>query len=198
MLRLIGPAAFHNEPIPRREMLRIGGLGVSGLSLAGLMDHTSRADERQSVSRPGSFGAAKNCIVLFQSGGAAHLDTYDPKPDAPEDVRGDFGTIQTVLPGVLLSEHMPLTAKLLDRGALVRSMTHESPGHADGGYIMYTGYKYDGTGAQANFMNREDHPHIGAAMAAASPGPGPMVPFVMVPRWLDAGSGMISSWITSP
>ena len=189
MLRLIGPAAFHNEPIPRREMLRIGGLGVSGLSLAGLMDHTSRADERQSVSRPGSFGAAKNCIVLFQSGGAAHLDTYDPKPDAPEDVRGDFGTIQTVLPGVLLSEHMPLTAKLLDRGALVRSMTHESPGHADGGYIMYTGYKYDGTGAQANFMNREDHPHIGAAMAAASPGPGPMVPFVMVPRWLDAGSG---------
>jgi len=189
MLRLIGPAAFRNEPMHRREMLRMGGLGMTGLGLSGLMDLTSRADEQAGASRPASFGKAKNCIVLFQSGGAAHLDTYDPKPDAPEDVRGDFGTIQTKLPGVLLSEHMPLTASLLDRAALVRSMTHESPGHADGGYIMYTGYKYDGTGAQANFMNREDHPHYGAALAKVSPGSGPMVPFVMVPRWLDAGSG---------
>ena len=189
MLRLIGPAAFQNEPVHRREMLRIGGLGMTGLGLSGLMDLTSSADEQSGVSRPASFGKAKNCIVLFQSGGAAHLDTYDPKPDAPEDVRGDFGTIQTKLPGVHLGEHMSLTASLLDKGALVRSMTHESPGHADGGYIMYTGYKYDGTGAQANFMNREDHPHLGAAMAKVSPGPGPMVPFVMIPRWLDAGSG---------
>ena len=119
MLRLIGPAAFQNEPVHRREMLRIGGLGMTGLGLSGLMDLTSSADEQSGVSRPASFGKAKNCIVLFQSGGAAHLDTYDPKPDAPEDVRGDFGTIQTKLPGVHLGEHMSLTASLLDKGALV-------------------------------------------------------------------------------
>ena len=189
MLRLIGPAAFRGESIPRREMLRLGGLGMTGLSLPLLAGQAAAADQTEASKRGSSFGKAKNCIVLFQSGGAAHLDTYDPKPDAPEDVRGDFGTTQTVLPGVRLSEHMPLTAKLLDKCALVRSMTHDSAGHADGGYIMYTGYKYDGTGAQANFMSREDHPHIGAALAKVSPGAGPMVPFVMVPRWLDAGSG---------
>lgn len=179
----------------RREMLRIGGLSMSGLTLPmlGAQPTTLLGGDTQTggkvAERPSSFGRAKNCIVLFLSGGAAQLDTFDPKPDAPSEVRGEFGTIQTALPGIRISEHLPRSARLLDRAALVRSMTHTSGGHADGGYIMFTGYKYDGTGAQANFMNRDDHPHIGAALAKVSPGPGPMVPFILVPRRLDAGSG---------
>jgi len=169
-------------------MLRIGALGVSGLTLPSLFDSGSTA-QASSTSKLPSFGKAKNCIVLFLSGGPPHLDTFDPKPDAPDDVRGEFDTIETALPGVRLSEYLPLTSKLLDRAAIIRSMTHPSPGHADGGYAMFTGYKYDGTGAQANFMSRSDHPHVGAALAKVSPGPGPMVPFVLVPRRLDAGSG---------
>ncbi|MEO1995096.1 MAG: DUF1501 domain-containing protein [Planctomycetaceae bacterium] len=181
--------------LKRREMLRIGGLSMSGLTLPMLGAQPARLSgaEAQTAGkvevRTSSFGRAKNCIVLFLSGGAAQLDTFDPKPDAPSEVRGEFGTIQTALPGVRISEHLPRSARLLDRGALIRSMTHTSGGHADGGYIMFTGYKYDGTGAQANFMSREDHPHIGAALAKVSPGPGPMVPFILVPRRLDAGSG---------
>jgi hypothetical protein len=170
-------------------MLRIGGLGLSGLMLPSLMGNPGMAAPSEPTSaQPSSFGQAKNCIVLFLSGGPSQVDMFDPKPDAPEDVRGEFGTIQTALPGVRIGEHLPLTAQLLDRGAIIRSMTHPSPGHADGGYIMFTGYQYEGTGAEANFMNRSDHPHIGAALAKASPGPGPMMPFVMVPRRLDAGS----------
>jgi len=181
--------------LQRREMLRIGGLSMSGLTLPMLGAQPTPllgADTKpggKAAASPSSFGRAKNCIVLFLSGGAAQLDTFDPKPDAPAEVRGEFGTIQTALPGVRISEHLPRSARLLDRAALIRSMTHTSGGHADGGYIMFTGYKYDGTGAQANFMSREDHPHIGAALAKASPGPGPMVPFILVPRRLDAGSG---------
>ena len=187
MLRLIGPAVDKSEPLSRREMLRIGALGVSGLTLPALLANESSTETKQ--VRPPSFGRAKNCIVLFLSGGPPQLDTFDPKPDAAEEIRGEFGTIETSLPGVRISEHLPLTAQLLDRAALIRSMTHPSPGHADGGYIMFTGYKYDGTGSEANFMSRDDHPHIGAALAKVSPGPGPMVPFALVPRRLDAGSG---------
>ncbi len=190
MLRINGPATRLCDGIDRREMLRAGGLGLSGAALPLLYDARVRASEESYSGRNlPSFGMAKNCIVLFQSGGASQLDTYDPKPDAPTQIRGEFSTIDTVLPGVRFTEYLPLTAQLLDRGALIRSMTHTSGGHADGGYHMFTGYKYDGTGTQANFMSREDHPHIGAAVAKVSPGPGPMVPFIIVPRRLDAGSG---------
>ena len=189
MLRILGPPARLCDGIDRREMLRIGGLTGSAATLPMLYEHEGRAAETAKKTNSASFGKAKNCIVLYQSGGAAQLDTYDPKPDAPPEIRGEFGTIQTALPGVRLSEHMAFTSKLLDRAALIRSLSHTSGGHAPGGYIMFTGYKYDGTGGQANFMNREDHPHVGAAMAKVDPGPGPMVPFCIVPRRLDAGSG---------
>ncbi|MDP7016840.1 MAG: DUF1501 domain-containing protein [Pirellulaceae bacterium] len=184
MLRLYGPAVNRREPFSRREMLRAGALGVTGLGLCNLLDLQSA-----SAAPSSSFGKAKNCIVLFLSGGASHIDMYDPKPNAPEDVRGEFSLIQSKIPSVPVSEHLPLSSKLLDRGALIRSMTHTSSGHAGGGYIMFTGYKYEGNEGQANFMSREDHPHMGAALAKISPGPGPMVPFSLVPRRLDAGSG---------
>jgi hypothetical protein len=188
MLRLVGPGVTPTEPLDRREMLRIGALGMSGLTLPSLLG-TDALAKTSPTSKLSSFGKAKNCIVLFLSGGPSQLDTFDPKPDAPDDVRGEFGTIDTAVSGIRIGEHLPLTSKLLDRAAIIRSMTHPSPGHADGGYIMFTGYKYDGSGAEANFMNRSDHPHVGAALAKVSPGPGPMVPFVLVPRRLDAGSG---------
>jgi hypothetical protein len=175
--------------VSRREMLKVGALGLSGATLPMLLNQSASAKETPDPSRDSSFGKAKNCIVLFLSGGAAHLDTFDPKPNAPVEIRGEFDTIATSLTGVRVSEHLPNLAKVLHKGALIRSVTHSSGGHADGGYKMFTGYKYDGTGAQANFMNREDHPHVGAALSQLSPGDGPMVPFVLVPRRLDAGSG---------
>lgn len=188
MLRLTGPAARLCDGVERREMLRIGALSMSGVTLPMLLGQARAAETTAAPARSApSLGKAKNCIVLFLSGGAAQLDTFDPKPAAPAEIRGEFGTIQSALPGVNVSEHLPLTAKLLDRVALVRSMTHRSAGHEDGGYIMFTGFPYEGTAA--NFMSRTDHPHIGASLAQISPGAGPMVPFVLVPRRLDAGSG---------
>jgi len=83
---------------------------------------------------------------------------------------------------------LPRTAKMLNRVALIRSMTHDSSGHAPGGYIMFTGHKYPRSGSQANFMSRDEAPHIGSVLAKVKPAEGPF-PFVLVPRRLDAGSG---------
>jgi uncharacterized protein (DUF1501 family) len=184
MIRLLGPAATFCDGLSRRELLRLGGLSLGGLSLPLLLEHQATAS---SSSR--SFGKAKNCIILFLSGGASHHDTVDPKPDAPAEIRGEFDTIATALPGVRFTEYLPRTARLMDRIALVRSMTHTSSGHATGGYTMFTGQMYPRTESDANFMTRQEAPHIGSALAMISPGPGPMFPFILVPRRLDAGSG---------
>ena len=184
MIRLLGPASRLCDGISRRELLRIGGLSLGGLCLPTLLECPSTASE---TSR--SFGKAKSCIVLFLSGGASHHDTFDPKPDTPAEIRGEFDTIATALPGVRFTKYLPETAKIMDRIALVRSMTHTSSGHATGGYTMFTGQTYPRTESEANFMGRQEAPHIGSALAKIAPGSGPMFPFILVPRRLDAGSG---------
>src|SRR4051794_25202018 len=86
--------------LDRREALRVGGLALGGLSLATLLNRAGAATKPASKT----FGKAKSCILLYLSGGPAQLDTFDPKPDAPEDVRGEFTTIPTSLPGVRFTE----------------------------------------------------------------------------------------------
>ena len=145
MLSINGPAPRLCDGTTRREALKIGGLGMTGLTLPSLVE-LSTAHAKPSVdkgsSHSSSFGKAKNCIILFLSGGASHHDTFDPKPNEPAEVRGEFDQIQTSVPGLVIGEHLPRTAKWMDRVALIRSMTHESSGHAGGGYYMFTGYKY--------------------------------------------------------
>src|SRR4051794_12033994 len=101
MLNLFGPEPSR-EGLNRREMLRVGGLGLTGLALPALMPRLS-ASQPAGAKKAAGFGKAKNCIILYLSGGPAQLDTFDPKPDAPEDIRGEFGTIQTSLPGLRYS-----------------------------------------------------------------------------------------------
>ncbi len=92
MLKLFGPAARLCDGIDRREMLRIGALSMSGASLPMLTASSARAHDAKKTERSkpksSSFGQAKNCIVLFLSGGPAHLDTFDPKPESPVEIRG--------------------------------------------------------------------------------------------------------------
>lgn len=191
MIQFNGPPSPHNDVLSRREMLRVGALSLGGLGLPHLIGSRALGADAPSSAPSGlqgSFGKAKNCIILFLSGGPPQHDTFDPKPDAPAEIRGEFDTIATALPGLRFTEHLPRTATLMDRVALIRSMSHTSSGHAVGGYIMFTGYKYQGGGADANFMSRKDMPFLGSSVAKVAPGAGPMYPTVMVPRRLDAGS----------
>ena len=93
----------------RRDFIRMGSLALGGLNL-----HTLLAGEKQRSERA--------CIVLFQNGGASQLDTFDPKPDAPSDIKGSFGSVQTSVPGIHFSGLLPRTAKSLHRFAVIRSI----------------------------------------------------------------------------
>jgi hypothetical protein len=183
MLRLFGPAA-RTESFNRREALRIGGLLTAGLSLGDLLARPALAD----ASKPKSFGAAKNCILLYLSGGPPQHDTFDPKPDAPAEIRGEFGTIESSLPGVRVGEHLPLTSKVMHQVAQVRSMCHTHNDHARGSYWMFTGYPYLGSVPDANNMTRQDMPHLGSCVAKIAPGDG-LFPFAISPHRMDVAGG---------
>lgn len=184
MLNLWQPRSFTHS-IDRREMLRVGGLTLGGLTLPQLLNTKVQA----SSSKSKSFGKAKNCIILYLSGGPAQLDTFDPKPDAPEEIRGEFKTIQTSLSGVRFSELLPHAAKWMHKSALVRTMYHDHNDHGRGSYWMFTGYPYPGSVPDVNSMSRADMPHMGSCLAKLAPGKGPMFPFAIVPHRMDVAGG---------
>ncbi|MEE2827089.1 MAG: DUF1501 domain-containing protein [Planctomycetota bacterium] len=124
----------------RRHFVRVGGLTALGLGL-GKFFQLQRATASEPWNRFPSTGSAKSCILIWLDGGASHLDTWDPKPLAPAEVRGPFNSIGTSLPGVRLSEHMPKTAKLLDKLALIRSVTSPFGVHNFAAQYLLTGYQ---------------------------------------------------------
>jgi hypothetical protein len=134
--------------------MRIGGLTALGLSLPGLL--AARAADR----RP---PRARSCIVLWMTGGPPQHETWDPKPDAPAEIRGPFGTIATAIPGIRVNELMPRTARRLDRLCVIRSMVTDNPGHVGGSYEMLTGAEHPGgKGNEAIVASRTDFPTLGA------------------------------------
>src|SRR5437667_2532517 len=119
-------------PIKRREFLRIGLSGFASLSLPGLF----RLRAQAATEKPKARTAV---ILVWLRGGASHLETYDPKPDAPSEFRGVFGPISTCVPGMQICELLPRHAKIADRFTLLRSMTHTGGGHPSGSLQMLTG-----------------------------------------------------------
>ncbi len=145
----------------RREVLRAGVAGSLGLG-CGL--------EASGSSAGGSAGGA--VILIMMVGGPGQLDSFDPKPDAPAEVRGPFGSIATALPGVRVSEHLPRVARRLDRLTLIRSLRHDhAPTHEVGLQLLGTG----GLGPR---------PHVGALAACRLGSEGGVPPFVILPRAL--------------
>ena len=172
----------------RRELLRVGGLSLAGLSLPALLQNTATANQPR-PRRVRSFGQAKSCIILYLSGGPAQLDTFDPKPDAAEDIRGEFSTIATSVTGVRFSELVPHTARWMNKIGLVRTMNHTHNDHGRGSYWMFTGFPYPGSVPDVNSMSRADMPHMGSVLAKLAPGSGPMFPFAIVPHRMDVAGG---------
>lgn len=129
---------MNGNELDRRELLRLSVASLGGLPFgANLFAETKRVLPLPPA--PPRRGA-KACILIWLDGGASHLDTFDPKPDAPIEVRGPFGSIKTKVPGTRVSEHLPLTAAMLDRIALVRSMTSPFGVHNFGVQYAMTGY----------------------------------------------------------
>jgi hypothetical protein len=170
------------DGVSRREALRIGGVGMfgAGLNLAGLAQAGS------------GVGRAKSCIVLFLLGGPPQHSTWDPKPDAPAEVRGDFGPIATRAPGVSISELFPKVAEVADRICFLRGVSTGDNAHSSSGYYMLTGRPH----APKNFENANpgppnDSPSLGALLGLFAPSEGGLPPTVTLPHRIFNTDGSV-------
>jgi len=130
----------------RRELLRVGGVGVLGLSLPSFLQLQAAQAGQTSGGSAGAFGKAKSVILLFLQGGPSHIDIWDPKPDAPDNIRGSFKPIPTKIPGTMFGEHMPKLAQQMDKATLIRSVSYTPAGlfnHTAAIYQMVTGFTPD-------------------------------------------------------
>jgi len=134
----------------RREFLRVGYCGAAGLGLADYLRATEASPSKAPKAK------AMSVIQIFLQGGFAHMDSFDPKPDAPSEYRGELKPIATKLPGIRFSEHLPQTANIADKIAVIRSITHTEADHGRGEHSMLTGYRpspalvYPSTGSIAS------------------------------------------------
>ena len=153
----------------RRDLLRTGTL--AGLSLPTLLQG------REDGPRP----SADACIFVFLWGSISQYETFDPKPDAPDGIRGEFGTRRTRLPGVLFGEHVPLLAARNDRFSLLRTCAQTCTHHQSAAYEALTGYP-PSRDAVALTATPADHPNLGSVVSRFAPGRSAMPRFVQLPQ----------------
>jgi hypothetical protein len=173
--------------------LQAGSVGLFGLNLPRLL---AARESTEAINRP---GRAKACILLFMWGGPAHQDTWDLKPHAPAEVRGEFQPIATKTPGVFIGEHFPMLSQRTNDLAIIRSMTHGDVNHTTSTHFLLTGQPSPPLGDDL----RGDWPHIGAVLARLGAGQPPLPPFVSmrpklentVPRFVEESHGQFAGWL---
>ena len=157
-----GPRRERARPsaISRRSLLRVGGLtGLGGLNLARLLraEDASRGLKRMPPLR--------SCILMFHYGGPSHLDTWDMKPAAPREVRGEFGSIATSVPGFRISEHLPMSARVMDRLAVIRSVHHPMTNHNAAAFATLCGRNPLKGDLELLGNDRNDPPCVGSVLS---------------------------------
>lgn len=172
----------------RRQILQAGflglgaaGLGAGGFPFGGLGLPELLAAEPSRVRTGGGFGKAKRCIFLFMWGGPSQLDTFDLKPHAPAEIRGEFQPISTRTPGLQICEHFERLASLSDKYAIVRSFNHDDPAHLSSGHTTLTGHLPPVNKSDAEPPSDRDTPHFGCVMSRLRPAPPVLPSFVTLP-----------------
>lgn len=176
-----------NVGVTRRDVLRVGGSSMLGLSLGSMLQAQS---VQAAESTGGGFGKAKSVILCYLQGGPSHLDLWDPKEGTPDNVKSVFKPIDTRLPGVQVTELLPKLAQQLDKTTLIRSMSYTPNGlfnHTAAIYQMMTGYTTDkvSPSGQLEPPSPKDFPNFGSNIIRLKPPTVPMLPFVMLPRPLQ-------------
>src|SRR6516165_3194830 len=162
------------QGMTRRAFLQVGGSTVLGLTLADLL--RMRAGGNNSYGT----GTARSVILLWLWGGPAQLDTWDPKPDAPDDYRGPFSTIQTRIPGTRIGELFPQIAAISNRFAILRSLHTGSNDHGVAGTIGLTGNAAGSINLGGGTASGAVRPATGAVVARARGFAGPLPPFIVI------------------
>ena len=190
---LIHPTPAITMNVKRRQIVQAGSLGLLGMSLPRFLDSQATANELNNPE-----GTAKACILLFMWGGPSQLETWDMKPDAPAEVRGEFNPISTTVPDIQICEHFPRLAQRTDQLAIIRSMTHSDVDHLTATHYLLTG-KMPPPGSEL----RKDWPHYGAVLSRIGRGHGVLPPFVSmrpklentVPRFVEQSHGQFAGWL---
>src|SRR5687767_3800652 len=146
------PAKPRHPVFTRRDLIQAGAIGLMGLSMAEVQAL------RAAASANGQ--APRSVIYIFLSGGLGQHDSFDPKPDAPETIRGEFQPIATRTAGIQICEHLPRLASRSNKWALVRSLTHPSNDHSLGHHIMLTGRSHAPIGFNPSAPQPGDDPSI--------------------------------------
>jgi hypothetical protein len=176
--------------VSRRDVLRVGGSGLLGLSLGSMLKLQAQAnDQLPSTVAPG-WGKAKHIIMVYLQGGPSHIDLWDPKEGVPDNVRSPFGNISTKIPGIMFTENLPRLAQINDRFTMIRSMSYTPNGlfnHTAAIYQLMTGYTTDkvSPSGQLEPPSPKDFPNFGSNIIRLRPTDEPMLPFVMLPRPLQ-------------
>jgi uncharacterized protein DUF1501 len=175
-------AAFAHPVLSRRTMLQAGGVSLLGLGASHLSALRAENPGRQ---------PAKAVIYIFLSGGLAQHDSFDLKPDAPENIRGEFRPIPTRTTGLQICEHLPRLAARSDRWALVRSLTHPTNNHSDGHLMMLTGRSVLPPGFSPNMPKDTDWPAVAAVAGAVTRARNNLPPAVVLPERLVHNTGRV-------
>lgn len=161
------------ERVSRRGFLQAGLLGTAGLSLSSVL----RAEEAASQSGK-SVDRNTSVIILWMRGGPAQHETWDPKPEAPVEYRGEFNPIRTNVPGILINEYLPLSAKMMDKWSIIRSLHHHDSGHSTGDQLCFTGYPAGPASPDTNIF-----PSCGSIVAKQLQEQDPSIPaYVTIPK----------------
>lgn len=174
------------DGLSRREWLRIGGVGLGGLSLAGLLG--ARAAAGAAPSGKGGFGKARSVIVFGLVGGPPQHETWDPKPGAPQEIRGEFGVIPSRTAGLHVGELMPKTAALTDKVAVLRAVVTGDNAHSSSGYQMLTGVPHQPLNRESALPKPpNDWPSMGAIVRALRDERGKLPASITLPEhiWND-------------
>ena len=162
----------HLKRIDRRSMLRAGMLGAAGLALPKLLRWEAFAAEQGKTPK-----RSTSVIILWMRGGPSQHETWDPKPDAPSEIRGPFGAIPTRVPGLRISGLLPRSAAIMNKWSILRSLHHEDAGHSGADQICFTGYPA-GPNVDINVA-----PSCGSITSKQLQGQSPRLPaYVMIPR----------------
>src|SRR6185503_19346070 len=184
-----------NLGVTRRDILRVGGSAMLGMSLGGMLrlqdaQGGTNASEKAPVGGGPGWGKAKSIILLYLQGGPSHLDLWDPKENVPDNVKSVFKKIPSKVQGMETTELLPKIAGITDKFTFIRSMSYTPVGlfnHTAAIYQIHTGYTADkvSPSGQLEPPTPKDYPNFGSNIVRLKPPEVPMLPFVMLPRPLQ-------------
>jgi hypothetical protein len=177
-------SAPRHADVTRREWLQAGYAGLLGIGLPSLLGRPAHAAAQRAA--PGSPAKARSVILVFLTGAASHLDTFDLKPDAPKEVRGEFKPVATQVPGLHICEHLPRLAARADRYAVVRSLAHRENNHLVATHHVLTGHPQPGAFFD-KVASRDDWPGYSSALDYLRPRSDGVPSGVNLPTFLMEG-----------